>query len=79
MAADTSNILYLHPNDGSYSISVDKLTRSSDYRSWRRSMEIALSGKKKLGFINGTVLRSSYVADPVKAEHWNTCNSMVIS
>ncbi|XP_021719096.1 uncharacterized protein LOC110686814 isoform X1 [Chenopodium quinoa] len=47
-------------------------------RSWRRSMEIALSTKKKVGFVNGTVLRSAYAADPVKVEQWDTCNSMVI-
>uniref|UniRef100_A0A803N5P7 Retrotransposon Copia-like N-terminal domain-containing protein n=1 Tax=Chenopodium quinoa TaxID=63459 RepID=A0A803N5P7_CHEQI len=77
MATDTKSVLYLYPNDGSYSISIDKLTRASDYRSWRRSMEIALTSKKKIGFVLGTVLRSAYVEDLVKAEPWDTCNSMV--
>uniref|UniRef100_A0A803N310 Retrotransposon Copia-like N-terminal domain-containing protein n=1 Tax=Chenopodium quinoa TaxID=63459 RepID=A0A803N310_CHEQI len=79
MAADTSSPLYLHPNDGSYSISIDKLTGAADYRAWRRSMEIALSSKKKLGFVTGTVLRSAYATDAAKSEQWDTCNSMVIS
>uniref|UniRef100_A0A803LW85 Retrotransposon Copia-like N-terminal domain-containing protein n=1 Tax=Chenopodium quinoa TaxID=63459 RepID=A0A803LW85_CHEQI len=79
MAADTNSVLYLHPNDGSYTISVDKLTGASDYRSWRRSMEIALTSKKKIGFVLGTVLRSAYAIDPVKTDQWDTCNSMVIS
>uniref|UniRef100_A0A803LXV2 GAG-pre-integrase domain-containing protein n=1 Tax=Chenopodium quinoa TaxID=63459 RepID=A0A803LXV2_CHEQI len=79
MATYANNVFYLHPNDGSYSISVDKLTRASDYRSWRRSMEIALTSKKKIGFVLGTVIRSTYAADAVKADQWDTCNSMVIS
>uniref|UniRef100_A0A803LNL9 Retrotransposon Copia-like N-terminal domain-containing protein n=1 Tax=Chenopodium quinoa TaxID=63459 RepID=A0A803LNL9_CHEQI len=79
MATDANSVLYLHPNDGSYSISVDKLTGVADYRSWRRSMEIALTSKKKIGFVLGTVLRSTYAQDAVKADQWDTCNSMVIS
>uniref|UniRef100_A0A803N939 Retrovirus-related Pol polyprotein from transposon TNT 1-94-like beta-barrel domain-containing protein n=1 Tax=Chenopodium quinoa TaxID=63459 RepID=A0A803N939_CHEQI len=79
METDANSVLYLHPNDGSYSISVDKLTGASDYRSWRRSMEIALTSKKKIGFVLGTVIRSTYAADAMKADQWDTCNSMVIS
>uniref|UniRef100_A0A803MQ79 Retrotransposon Copia-like N-terminal domain-containing protein n=1 Tax=Chenopodium quinoa TaxID=63459 RepID=A0A803MQ79_CHEQI len=79
MAADTSSPLYLHPNDGSYSITVDKLTRAADYRSWRRSMEITLSSKKKLGFVTGTILRSSYGANTAQKEQWDTCNAMFLN
>uniref|UniRef100_A0A803LRD3 Uncharacterized protein n=1 Tax=Chenopodium quinoa TaxID=63459 RepID=A0A803LRD3_CHEQI len=79
MATDANSVLYLHPNDGSYSISVDKLIGASDYRSWKRSMEIALTSKKKIGFVLGTVIRSTYAADPVTIDQWDTCNSMVIS
>uniref|UniRef100_A0A803LHW5 Retrotransposon Copia-like N-terminal domain-containing protein n=1 Tax=Chenopodium quinoa TaxID=63459 RepID=A0A803LHW5_CHEQI len=79
MAVDTSSVLYLHPNDGSYFISVDKLTRAADYRSWKRSMEITLTAQKKVGFVQGIVLRSGYANDPVKSDQWDTYNSMVIS
>uniref|UniRef100_A0A803LDK4 Retrotransposon Copia-like N-terminal domain-containing protein n=1 Tax=Chenopodium quinoa TaxID=63459 RepID=A0A803LDK4_CHEQI len=79
MAADTNSPLYLHPNDGSYTISVGKLTGAADYKSWRRSMEIALTAKKKIGFVLGTVLRSTYAQDSVKADQWDTCNPMVIT
>uniref|UniRef100_A0A803MEL1 Uncharacterized protein n=1 Tax=Chenopodium quinoa TaxID=63459 RepID=A0A803MEL1_CHEQI len=79
MATDANSVLYLHPNDGSYSISVDKLTGAADYKSWRRYIEIALTSKKKIYFVLGTVLRSTYAQDAVKADQWDTCNSMVIS
>ncbi|XP_071741335.1 uncharacterized protein [Rutidosis leptorrhynchoides] len=72
------NPLFLHPADGPGSLSIqEKLTGAQNYRSWRRSMEIALSTKRKIGFVTGTVVRSKN--DPVKAEAWDTCNNMVIS
>ncbi|XP_071713627.1 uncharacterized protein [Rutidosis leptorrhynchoides] len=69
---------FLHPSDGPGSLSVqEKLIGSQNYRSCRRSIKIALSTNHKLGFVTGTVVRSA--DDPVKAEHWDTCNNMVIS
>ena len=40
-------------------------------------MEIGLATKRKLGFVQGIVTRP--VDDPVKAEMWDTGNSMVIA
>lgn len=53
------NPLYLHPSDGPGTLVVnEKLLGAQNYRSWKRSVEIALSTKRKLGFIRGTVPRS---------------------
>ena len=55
----------------------EKLIGAQNYRSWRRSVEIALSTKRKLGFIRGTVPRS--MDDVNLQEQWDTCNNLVIS
>lgn len=58
-------------------MSVEKLEGASNYRSWKRSLEIGLASKRKLGFMTGVVKRD--VSDPIKQEAWDTCNNMVIS
>ncbi|KAL2900330.1 Gag polyprotein [Bienertia sinuspersici] len=74
---DPTSHLYLHPSDGTNFINVEKLTGASNYRAWRRSFEIALTSKRKLGFVTGGVRRDKN--DKVKQECWDTCNNMVIS
>ncbi|CAO2837894.1 unnamed protein product [Amaranthus hypochondriacus] len=74
---DSSSPLYLHPSDGSHSIVVEKLSGADNYRAWRRSLEICLASKRKLGFVYGTTLKDS--SNLTKQEAWDTCNSMVIS
>lgn len=74
---DLQKSLFLYPSDGPLSISVPKLQGSSDHRSWKRSFEIQLSSKCKLGFIHGTVTRSA--DDATNAIQWEMCNNLVIS
>ncbi|XP_074328051.1 uncharacterized protein LOC141665962 [Apium graveolens] len=75
--ADMQNPLFLHPYDGPTSISVAKLEGATNYRSWKRSFEIQLSSKRKFGFVDGTVQRST--DDEALAVQWDTCNNLVIS
>ncbi|KAL2899000.1 Retrovirus-related Pol polyprotein from transposon RE2 [Bienertia sinuspersici] len=55
----------------------EKLEGPVNYRSWKRSVEIALASKRKLGFVTGLVKRDD--ADAKKQEQWDTCNNLVIS
>ncbi|XP_074322965.1 uncharacterized protein LOC141659925 [Apium graveolens] len=73
--SDMQNPIFLHPSDNPLSISVTKLQGATDYRSWKRSMEIQLSSKRKLGFVEGTEVRST--TDQTEAIQWDTCNSMI--
>ncbi|XP_063941175.1 uncharacterized protein LOC135149402 [Daucus carota subsp. sativus] len=75
--SDMQNPLFLHPSDGPTSVTVSKLQCASDFRSWKRSIEIQLAAKRKLGFVDGSVLKST--TDPVDAAQWDTCNNLVIS
>lgn len=74
---DLLNPLFLHPSDGPLSISVSKLQGTVDYRAWKRQFEIQVSAKRKLGFVDGSVTRST--TDINEAAQWDTVNNMVIS
>lgn len=74
---DVTSPLYLHPSENSNSVNIEKLQGSSNYRAWRRSFEICLASKRKLGFITGVVKRDG--SDKTKQDHWDTCNNMIIS
>ncbi|KAL2926565.1 E3 ubiquitin-protein ligase DTX4 [Bienertia sinuspersici] len=63
---DPQSPLYIHPSDEPASICIDKLTGAADYRPWRRTMEISLAAKRKLGFVTGVVKRDE--KDAVKQD-----------
>lgn len=75
--SDIRHPLYIHPSDDPNSVSIEKLQGSANYRSWRRSMEISLASKRKLGFVTGLVTRDK--EDTQKQEQWDTCNHIVIA
>lgn len=74
---DLHNPMFLHPSEGPGSLgNIPKLTGIENYRSWKRSMEINLSTKRKLGFVKGTIPRPE---DATQADQWDTCNNTVIA
>lgn len=52
-----SHSFYLHPPDNPNIILVAKQFNGSYFGTWRREIIIALSTKKKIGFINGSYTR----------------------
>ena len=75
---DLQNPLFVHLADGPNTLVLaEKLAGSANYRAWRRSMEISLSTKRKLSFVQGAIARSA--DDPVKADQWDACNNLVIA
>ena len=73
---ECNNPLYLHPSDGPNTLKVEpQLIGAGDYRPWKRSMEISLATKRKLGFVTGALTKSS--TDSVLKEAWEACNNMV--
>jgi len=76
--AEMQNPMFIHQSDGPGSLDLKiKLIGSNNYRSWKRDMDIALSTKRKLPFVLGTLTRP--VDDPVKEDQWDTCNNLVIA
>lgn len=74
---DLQNPLFLHPSDCPTSVSVSKLQGPVDHRAWRREFDIQLSAKRKFGFVDESIPRST--SDAAQAAQWDTCNNMVIS
>ena len=48
-----------------------------NYQSWSRAMILALTAKKKIGFVNGKVIKPNL--DSPLYEDWESCNTMVLS
>ena len=48
-----------------------------NYQSWSRAMILALTAKKKIGFVNGKVIKPDL--DSPLYEDWESCNTMVLS
>ncbi|KAL9232895.1 hypothetical protein vseg_007957 [Gypsophila vaccaria] len=70
--------LYFNPSEGTQTLKISTiLTGSENYTSWKRQMELALSSKRKFGFVNGTVTKPK--TDDKKIEAWEVSNSLVIS
>ncbi|XP_013727615.1 uncharacterized protein LOC106431362 [Brassica napus] len=53
----------------------DRLVSGADFHAWRRSVRMALNVRKKLGFIDGTILKLP--ANHRDSGAWSRCNDMV--
>ena len=48
-----------------------------NYQSWSRAMVLALTAKKRIGFVNGKIVKPEI--DSPLYEDWESCNTMVLS
>ncbi|GJT19241.1 ribonuclease H-like domain-containing protein, partial [Tanacetum coccineum] len=74
---DMSSPLHLHPNDSATLTVVSiKLKGTENYQVWSCAMLLALEGKNKTGFIDGTCKRSN--TDEVLGRQWDRVNAIVL-
>nr|GEY08331.1 putative Gag-polypeptide of LTR copia-type [Tanacetum cinerariifolium] len=74
---DISDPLHLHPNDSaSLTVFSLKLKGSEKYQVWSCAMLLALEGKNKTGFIDGSCISSN--TDEVLRRQWDRVNVVVL-
>ncbi|GJU96512.1 ribonuclease H-like domain-containing protein [Tanacetum coccineum] len=77
---DAGNPLHLQTNDNSSGALVNvKLTGCENYRVWATVMKIALQARNKVGFVDGTCVKSTYVTSVPLSNQWERCNDVVLS
>ncbi|GKV05630.1 hypothetical protein SLEP1_g17617 [Rubroshorea leprosula] len=72
-----NNPFYLHPSDNPGNILVSTPLTGDNYATWRRAVIIALTAKKKLSFVDGSLPQPA--SDSPNLQSWTRCNTMVIS
>nr|GEV07423.1 ribonuclease H-like domain-containing protein [Tanacetum cinerariifolium] len=74
---DVSHPLHLHPNDSvALTVVSVKLKGTENYQVWSCAMLLALDGKNKTRFIDGSCRRSN--TDEVLRRQWDRVNDMVL-
>uniref|UniRef100_A0A3Q7JBE5 Retrotransposon Copia-like N-terminal domain-containing protein n=1 Tax=Solanum lycopersicum TaxID=4081 RepID=A0A3Q7JBE5_SOLLC len=75
---DHNHPLYFSSSDvpGALSVGI-QLTGMENYTLWSRAMKITLLGRNKVGFIDGSVLRTDFDGDLKKI--WDRCNVIILS
>lgn len=76
---DPSHPLYIHHSDQPGHVLVPIKLNGVNYQSWSKAVIHALTTKKKIGFVDGTVEEPSQEDEPFMFEQWNQCNSMILS
>ncbi|XP_057958457.1 uncharacterized protein LOC131151221 [Malania oleifera] len=76
--SNLTNPYFLNSNENPDNILVTQpLLGMKNYHSWSRAMILALTAKKKIGFINGKIVELD--SESPFYEDWLSCNTMVIS
>jgi len=76
--SNAPNPYFLSSNENPGNILVTQpLLGMRNYHSWSRAMVLALTTKKKIGFVNGKI--SIPKVDSPLYEDWQSCNTMVLS
>ncbi|GKB37128.1 ribonuclease H-like domain-containing protein [Tanacetum coccineum] len=74
---DVGNPLYLQTNDNTGLAIINvKLVGAENYKMWATAMKIALKGKNKIGFIDGTCVKQE--SSDVLSQQWERCNAIVL-
>ena len=74
-----SSPYYLHANENSSLILVTEPLTGDNFHSWFRSMNMALTIKNKLGFVDGSIREPEDGFRSPLYEHWTFCNTVVIT
>ncbi|XP_024626656.1 uncharacterized protein [Medicago truncatula] len=74
---DVESVFYVHPSEGSNSVTIIPKLNGSNYLAWSRSMKRALGAKNKLAFING-IIQQPEALDLNRAA-WERCNHLIHS
>jgi hypothetical protein len=72
---NASSPFFLHNGYTSSTVLISQIVTGNNLSIWRRSMEMALTAKNKVGFIDGSILKPSHPSFSV----WMRCNTMVLS
>ncbi|CAL9016300.1 unnamed protein product [Prunus brigantina] len=78
-SSDTNSRYYIHHGENPNQSLVTELLNGENYATWSRSVQMALSAKNKLGFINGKFEAPSSTKQPDEYESWERCNNMILS
>ncbi|XP_075099064.1 uncharacterized protein LOC142175950 [Nicotiana tabacum] len=75
---DHNHPLFLQASDAPGLVLIPlTLTGPENYALWSRAMKLALRGKGKLGFVDGSYVKSIYKG--ALAEQWEKCNAIALS
>lgn len=73
--ANTTSPYYLHPSDNPGALITSVLLRGDNYTEWATELSNSIQAKRKLGFIQGTIVKPAAEPDLSK---WQATNSMLV-